>query len=70
MASVEITKEVEGMLHKISSKTGMSDDKIVQEAVLGFLEDVEDISMLEEAEKNPGRTYTLEEVRRELGLED
>lgn len=58
------------MLHKISSKTGLTDDKIVQEAVLRFLEDIEDISLLEEAEKNPVRTYTLEEVRRELGLED
>ena len=58
------------MLQTIASKTGLPERRIVEEAVFRFLEDLEDVALLEEAEKNPGKTYTLEEVRRELGLED
>jgi RHH-type rel operon transcriptional repressor/antitoxin RelB len=55
-------------------KTGRSKEDYITEAVLEYLDDLEDIYLSEQAleriRRGEERTYSLEEVERELGLGD
>lgn len=44
--------------------------RYVLEAILNYIEDLEDIYLATERTKNPGKIYSQEEVEKALGLED
>ena len=65
---VDLEPEIEQRLEQLAVQTGRSKSDHVREAVLGYLEDLEDRAMAEERLKNPAQRWTLEEVEREFGL--
>lgn len=74
MLAIRLPPDIEGRLEALAKRTGRSPSDFVEEAVLEHLDDLEDVHLAERAvaEIRAGRqsTSTLEEVERELGLED
>jgi RHH-type transcriptional regulator, rel operon repressor / antitoxin RelB len=70
MLSINLDPEIEQRLKALSKRTGKTEAELARELVEYGMEDLEDITIAEERLANPGRTFTLEEVRKELGLDD
>jgi RHH-type transcriptional regulator, rel operon repressor / antitoxin RelB len=72
--SVRLPEEIERRLDALARNTGRPKAFYIREAILEYLDDLEDIYLaekrLEDIRAGRSRTYTLEEVERELGLAD
>ena len=72
--SIRLPEEAERRLDALARNTGRSKAFYIREAILEHLDDLEDIYLaekrLEDLRAGRSRTYTLEEVERELGLAD
>jgi RHH-type rel operon transcriptional repressor/antitoxin RelB len=67
---VELPKKREDELVEMSRSNGSGLNEIAREALLNYLEDREDYRLAHERASKGGPRFSLEEVRRELGLED
>ncbi len=74
MLAVRLPEEIEHRLVNLAKKTGRTKSFYAREAIVEYLDDLEDIYLaekrLEDLRAGRSRTYTLEEVEKELGLED
>ncbi|MEW6501428.1 MAG: type II toxin-antitoxin system RelB family antitoxin [Thermodesulfobacteriota bacterium] len=74
MLTVRLPDELEARLNNLAKTTNRSKSFYVREALERALEDIEDIYLAEKRLENlkagKSRTYTLEEVERELDLAD
>ena len=72
MLAVRLDPDLEARLDAVAKQTGRSKSHYVREALLEKIEELEDIALLEEALKtyHPTTNRRLDEVMRELGLED
>jgi RHH-type rel operon transcriptional repressor/antitoxin RelB len=70
MLAVNLDPGLEARLDEISNKTGRSKDSYIEQAVGILLEDIADSLAADEVESRNEPTYRLQEVRRELGLDD
>ncbi|MCY3703831.1 MAG: DUF6290 family protein [Rhodospirillales bacterium] len=74
MLTIRLPADIEERLEQLAKATGRTKTFYAREAILRHLEDLEDLYLAEQslAELREGRsrTYTLEEVVRDLGLED
>jgi len=70
MLSITLDPEIEQRLAKLAKLTGKTEAELAQQLVKYVIEDLEDLSIAEARLATPGRTFTLEEVRKELGLDD
>ena len=70
MLSIDLDSDIEQRLTKLAKLTGKTEAELARELVRYVMEDLEDISIAESRLANPGRTFTLEEVRKELVLDD
>lgn len=71
--TIEIPEEMHKAIAEHAAKAGANTDAYVVEVIEQHLEDLHDIALAEAAMeriKNGERTYTWEEMERELGLED
>jgi len=72
--SVRLPEDAEKRLDALAESTGRTKAFYIREAILEYLEDMEDIFIaekrLEELRAGRSRTYTLEEVEQHLGLAD
>ena len=72
--SIRLPEKIEQRLSRLAAKTGRSKTYYVTEAIIAHLEDLEDSYLaakrLEDVMKGKIRTYTLDEVREKLGLDD
>jgi RHH-type rel operon transcriptional repressor/antitoxin RelB len=68
MLAIRLDKEVESRLERLAKKTGRTKTYYAREAILEHLEDMEDYYLAVEAIQNPGKIYSSEEAKRELGL--
>ena len=72
--AIQIPEEIFERLQSAATQLGETPSDVILAAIEGYLEDREDISraeeILEEIRSGKMRTYTLEEVERELGLDD
>lgn len=72
--AIQLPEEVFERLKSLADASGQSPTDFISEAILEHIEDLEDVMRAEEIMKEiqAGRmkTYTLEEVERELGLDD
>lgn len=68
--ALRLPEELEQRLEKIAKQTKRSKSYIAREALEQYIEDLEDYMDAVRISKNPGRIYTLEEVRKNCGLED
>jgi RHH-type rel operon transcriptional repressor/antitoxin RelB len=68
MLAIRLDPELEKRLARLAEKTGRTKTFYVREAIEQHLENLEDYYLAAEAARNPGRSYSAEEVKRELGL--
>jgi len=68
MLAIRLDKEIEGRLELLAKKTGRTKTFYAREAILEHLEDMEDYYLAVEAIQNPGKLYSADEAKRELGL--
>lgn len=74
MLTIRLPADIEERLEQLAKATGRTKTFYVREAILRHLEDLEDLYLAEqslvELREGRSRTYTLDEVVRDLGLED
>jgi RHH-type rel operon transcriptional repressor/antitoxin RelB len=70
MLSIDLDPEIEQRLKALADRTGKTEAELARELVNYGIEDLEDMTIAEQRLESPGRTFTLEEVRKELGLDD
>ena len=74
MLAIRLPSEIEERLDRLAKATGRTKTFYAREAILEHLDELEDLYLAEQRliDNQAGRsqTYTLEEVERELGLED
>lgn len=68
MLAIRLDKAIEARLAKLARKTGRTKTFYAREAILAHLEDLEDAHLAVQRLQAKERTYSLGEVRRELGL--
>lgn len=70
MLAIRIPEDIEKRLQTLADKTGRTKTYYARKAILEFLEDLEDTYLALERLETPGKRWTQEEVRRELGLDN
>lgn len=74
MLAIRLPEEIEIRLENLAKATGRTKTYYAREAILEYLEDMEDLYTAEQrmADIKAGRskTYTLDEVKSRLGLAD
>lgn len=74
MLAIRLPAEVEARLEALAKATGRTKTFYAREAILEHLDDLEDLYLAEQrlvdVRAGRSRTYTLEEVERDLGLAD
>jgi len=66
--AIRLDPEIENRLALLAKKTGRTKTFYAREAILEHLDDLEDGYLALERLRKPGRIYTSDEVKRELGL--
>jgi len=72
MLAIRLPEEIEKRLEELAKKTGRTKSYYVRQAILEYLEDMEDYYLAEERLKsfNEAKTIPLEEIMKRYGLED
>ena len=74
MLAIRLPEDIESILDFLAKATGRTKTFYAREAILEYLEDLEDLYLSEQrlADIQAGRskTYTLDEVKSRLGLAD
>ena len=68
MLAIRLSPDIEKRLDELSKKTGRTKTYYAREALVKYIDDLEDYYLGQERLKNPGRRWTMEEVEKELGL--
>ncbi len=68
MLAIRLSSDIEERLNKLAKRTGRTKTFYAREAILEHLEDLEDTYLAEKRLKQPAKTHSAEEVKRELGL--
>ena len=74
MLAIRLPADIEERLDRLAKATGRTKTFYAREAILEHLDDLEDLYLAEQRlidnQDGRSRTYSLEEVERELGLAD
>jgi RHH-type rel operon transcriptional repressor/antitoxin RelB len=74
MLAIRLPEEIEARLENLAKRTGRSKTFYAREAILEYLDDMEDLYLAEQVTKRirngEERISTLEEVEKRLGLAD
>ena len=68
MLAIRLDPEIENRLDRLAKKTGRTKTFYARQAILQHLEELEDIYLATQRLRRPARTYSDQEVKRELGL--
>jgi RHH-type rel operon transcriptional repressor/antitoxin RelB len=68
MLAIRLNPDIESRLERLAKKTGRTKTFYAREAILTHLEDLEDAYLASQRLEHPGKTYSAEEVKHELGL--
>ena len=68
MLAIRLDTETEKRLDRLAKKTGRTKTFYVREAILEHLDDLEDIYLATQRLQRPAKTYSAQDVKRELGL--
>ena len=66
---IHLDPQLEAQLKALAVQTGKSEDFYVLQAVKNYLEDVEDIVKAKQVLSQNNRTWTQDEIERELGFD-
>ena len=70
MIAIRLSEDIEKRLDKLAKVTGRTKTFYAREAILAYLDDLEDIYLATERVKKPGKIYTQDEVEKALGLDN
>jgi len=72
MIAVRLPSEIESRLSKLSSRTGRTKTYYVREAVVSYIDDLEDFYLAEERMQtyDQSKTIPLDDLVKKYGLED
>lgn len=72
MLAIRLPDEIEKRLENLAKKTGRTKSYYVRQALLEYLEDIEDYYLAEERLKSfsEAKTIPLEDIMKRYGLED
>jgi predicted DNA-binding protein len=70
MVAIQIPDELARQIEQAAQRAGETKDVFLREAVQSRLDDLEDAAIAEERLKSPGKRLSLEQVKKNLGLED
>jgi RHH-type transcriptional regulator, rel operon repressor / antitoxin RelB len=68
MLAIRLDPDIESRLDSLAKKTGRTKTFYARQAILEHLEDLEDIFLATKRLRRPGKTYSAQQVKRELGL--
>ena len=68
MLALRLKPDIEKRLSRLAKRTGRTKSFYAREAIIEHLQDIEDYYLASERIKNPGRIYSAQEIKRELGL--
>lgn len=68
MLAIRLDADTERRLELLAKKTGRTKTFYAREAILEHLTDLEDTYLATRRLQRPAKTYSAEEVKRELGL--
>ncbi len=72
MLAINLEPELAKHLAQLAARNGRSVDELAQKAIERLVEDLEDIAAAEEVMRyhDPAKNITLDELRRDIGLDD
>lgn len=70
MLAIRLPEAVEKRLADLSAETGRTKTALAREAILEHIDDLEDFYLAESRARKNRKTLSLDDVARELGLED
>jgi len=70
MLSIRLPEEIDKRLALLAQRTGRTKTFYMREAVLRYIEELEDTYVAIDRLEKPGRRLTMAEVEQELGLDD
>jgi len=70
LLAVRVPEELESRLGNLAEKTGRSKSFYIRKALEQFIEDQEDYLLAVSILKENNKSFSLEEVKQDLGLED
>jgi RHH-type transcriptional regulator, rel operon repressor / antitoxin RelB len=68
MLAIRLDTNTENRLTLLAKKTGRTKTFYAREAILEHIGDLEDIYLAEQRLRRPAKTFSAEEVKREVGL--
>ena len=68
MLAIRLDTKTEKRLDRLAKKTGRTKTYYAREAIIEHLEDMEDAYLAIERLEHPAKTYSAEEVKRDVGL--
>ncbi len=68
--ALRLPTEINQRLEKLAKKTGRSKTFYITEAIIKHIEDIEDLYEALHVLENPGRIYSMEEIKNEFDLDD
>jgi RHH-type transcriptional regulator, rel operon repressor / antitoxin RelB len=68
MLAIRLDPETEERLAKLAKKTGRTKTFYAREAILEYLQDMEDYYLAVDLIQEPGRIYSAEEAKNELDI--
>jgi len=69
MLSVRLEPELESRLQTLAARTGRTKSYYVREAILHFLDDMEDRYIAIERLENPSKRWSLDEIEQQRDLD-
>jgi RHH-type rel operon transcriptional repressor/antitoxin RelB len=74
MLALRLPEDIEARLDALARKTGRTKSYYAREAIVEYIDDLEDLYLAQKRyaliEKGKARTLSLDEVERQLGLDD
>lgn len=70
MLSLRLSTEIEDRLAKLADSTGRTKSFYAKEAILRYLDEMEDTYIALSRLEQPGKRVSMDAVERELGLDD
>jgi len=69
MLAIRLPEEIEARLDELAAKTGRTKTFYAREAILQYLDELEDIYLAEERLNKPAKRWTQKELEKDLDLE-
>ncbi len=69
MLTVRLNKELETAIARIAKYSGITKSRVVREALVRYLEDIEDAALIKKSRAAGGRAKPIAALRKALGLD-